>query len=156
MLTRRAFLGAGTTGAVALTAFTNESLTRVAAAAARVADRSPSDVAGDETYWREIQQGFTLDRTLINLNNGGCCPSPRVVHEAFKRYLDLSNAARGPRGVQPCPGLVERGARVSHVADPRAEHRDGAAAPGRRVRLRSRGNGDQPPPQRGAASRAVR
>ncbi|HXT32579.1 MAG TPA: hypothetical protein VN716_24930, partial [Vicinamibacterales bacterium] len=93
MLTRRAFLGAGTTGAVALTAFTNESLTRVAAAAARVADRSPSDVAGDETYWREIQQGFTLDRTLVNLNNGGCCPSPRVVHEAFKRYLDLSNEA---------------------------------------------------------------
>ena len=93
MLTRRAFLGAGTTGAVALTAFTNESLTRVAAAAARVADRSPSDVAGDETYWREIQQGFTLDRTIVNLNNGGCCPSPRVVHEAFKRYLDLSNEA---------------------------------------------------------------
>ena len=30
MLTRRAFLGAGTTGAVALTAFTNEGLARVA------------------------------------------------------------------------------------------------------------------------------
>ena len=47
----------------------------------------------DETYWRDIQQGFTLDRTIINLNNGGCCPSPRVVHEAFKRYLDISNQA---------------------------------------------------------------
>ena len=47
----------------------------------------------DETYWREIQQAFTLDRTIINLNNGGCCPSPRVVHEALKRYLDLSNQA---------------------------------------------------------------
>jgi selenocysteine lyase/cysteine desulfurase len=41
----------------------------------------------------EIQQGFTLDRTIINLNNGGCSPSPRVVHEAFKRYLDISNQA---------------------------------------------------------------
>ena len=51
----------------------------------------PNDLARDETYWREIQQGFTLDRTIINLNNGGCCPSPRVVHEAFKRYLDVSN-----------------------------------------------------------------
>ena len=47
----------------------------------------------DESYWREIQQAFTLDRTIINLNNGGCCPSPRVVHEALKRYLDISNQA---------------------------------------------------------------
>src|SRR5262249_6130845 len=92
-MNRRAFLGRGTTGAVALMAFTNESLTRVAAAAERVAGAPPNDVAADETYWREIQQGFTLDRTIVNLNNGGCCPSPRVVHEAFKRYLDLSNEA---------------------------------------------------------------
>src|SRR6187549_1220221 len=91
MISRRSFLRAGTTSAVALTAFTNESLARVAAAAARTAGAAPADVAADETYWRDIQQGFTLDRTIINLNNGGCCPSPRVVHEAFKRYLDISN-----------------------------------------------------------------
>ena len=93
MISRRSFLRAGTTSAVALTAFTNESLARVAAAGARTAGVAPADVAADETYWREIQQGFTLDRTIINLNNGGCCPSPRVVHEAFKRYLDISNQA---------------------------------------------------------------
>ena len=58
-----------------------------------MAARQAVDVARDETYWREIQQAFTLDRTIINLNNGGCCPSPRVVHEALKRYLDLSNQA---------------------------------------------------------------
>src|SRR3954465_16024307 len=92
MISRRAFLGAGTTSALAL-AFTNESLTRVAAATARAAEIAPDDVAADETYWREIQQAFTLDRTIVNLNNGGCCPSPRVVHEAFKRYLDISNQA---------------------------------------------------------------
>jgi selenocysteine lyase/cysteine desulfurase len=92
MISRRAFLGAGTTGAFAL-AFTNESLARVADAAARTAGSAPADLAADETYWRDIQQGFTLDRTIINLNNGGCCPSPRVVHEAFKRYLDESNQA---------------------------------------------------------------
>src|SRR5436190_7967712 len=93
MISRRSFLRAGTTSAVALTAFTDEGLERVAAAGARTAGLSPADVASDETYWREIQQGFTLDRTIINLNNGGCCPSPRVVHEAFKRYLDISNQA---------------------------------------------------------------
>ena len=93
MLSRRRFLRAGTSGAVGLTAFTNESLSRVAAAAARAAEVSVNDLAKDETYWREIQQAFTLDRTIVNLNNGGCCPSPRVVHEALKRYLDVSNQA---------------------------------------------------------------
>ena len=50
-------------------------------------------MAADEGYWRDIQQAFTLDRTIINLNNGYTCPSPRVVHEALKRYLDISNQA---------------------------------------------------------------
>jgi selenocysteine lyase/cysteine desulfurase len=93
MISRRTFLTAGTTGAVALAAFTNESLARVAAAAARARDVAPADLAMDETYWSEVQQAFTLDRTIINLNNGGCSPSPRVVHEALKRYLDISNQA---------------------------------------------------------------
>ena len=93
MITRRTFLRAGTSGAVALAAFTNESLARVAAAGARTRNAVAADVATDESYWAEIQQAFTLDRTLINLNNGGCSPSPRVVHEAFKRYLDISNQA---------------------------------------------------------------
>jgi selenocysteine lyase/cysteine desulfurase len=66
-------------------------LEEVSAASAAVAERSPDDVAQDEFYWREIQQAFTLDRTLINFNNGNNCPSPRVVHEAMKRYLDMAN-----------------------------------------------------------------
>ena len=94
MLTRRSFLHAtGAAGAVAVAAFKHDSLSRVQAAGRRIENGAPTDVAMDETYWREIQQAFTLDRTIINLNNGGCSPSPRVVHEAFKRYLDLSNQA---------------------------------------------------------------
>jgi len=89
VLTRRHFLQKG---GLALSVLALER-SRLEAAAVRVAGRDPGDLASDETYWREIQQAFTLDRTLINLNNGGCCPSPRVVHEAFKRYLDLSNEA---------------------------------------------------------------
>jgi selenocysteine lyase/cysteine desulfurase len=91
MITRRRFLGAGATAGAVTLAFTNESLARVADAAARTAGTPAADLAADETYWRDIQQAFTLDRTIVNLNNGGCCPSPRVVHEAFKRYLDISN-----------------------------------------------------------------
>ena len=94
MLTRRGFLRTtGTAGLAATAAFTDSGLARMQAAGNRVAAQSTTSVAADETYWREIQQGFTLDRTIINLNNGGCCPSPRVVHEAFKRYLDISNQA---------------------------------------------------------------
>lgn len=94
MLTRRSFLQTtGTVGAVAVAAFGRDGLARVHAAGRRVERLDAVDVATDETYWREIQQAFTLDRTLINLNNGGCSPSPRVVHDAFKRYLDISNQA---------------------------------------------------------------
>src|SRR5215467_9354821 len=80
-------------GVVGLTALKSDWLDRVMAATAAVADRSAADVASDENYWREIQQAFTLDRTIVNLNNGYTCPSPRVVHEALKRYLDISNQA---------------------------------------------------------------
>jgi isopenicillin-N epimerase len=94
MLSRRAFLhSTGSAGAVALSAFNPDGLARVRAAGRRVENVAPTDVAMDESYWGEIQQAFTLDRTIINLNNGGCSPSPRVVHEAFKRYLDISNQA---------------------------------------------------------------
>src|SRR5262245_17731785 len=94
MITRRSFLHAtGTAGAAAIAVFTNEGLSRLHAATRTVAGVPAAEVAADETYWREIQQAFTLDRTIINLNNGGCCPSPRVVHEALKRYLDISNQA---------------------------------------------------------------
>ncbi|MDQ3420275.1 MAG: aminotransferase class V-fold PLP-dependent enzyme [Acidobacteriota bacterium] len=92
MLTRRGFLQTtGTATAAALATFRDEGVAHLEAASRYAASLSPEDVAGDENYWREIQQAFTLDRTLINLNNGGCCPSPRVVHESFKRYLDISN-----------------------------------------------------------------
>jgi isopenicillin-N epimerase len=50
-------------------------------------------LAADEDFWREIRHAFTIDRTLINLNNGGVSPSPRVVQEAMARYLAFSNEA---------------------------------------------------------------
>ena len=95
MLTRRRFLHAtGSAGvAAAVAAFKDDGLARLQAADKWVEGTTAGDVARDENYWREIQQAFTLDRTIINLNNGGCCPSPRVVHEALKRYLDISNQA---------------------------------------------------------------
>ena len=92
MWSRRSFLRmGGALSTATLAAKTVDGLSYVEAASAAVADRSPEDVAQDEFYWREIQEAFTLDRTLINLNNGNTCPSPAVVQNACKRYMDMSN-----------------------------------------------------------------
>ncbi|HSB62276.1 MAG TPA: aminotransferase class V-fold PLP-dependent enzyme [Vicinamibacteria bacterium] len=90
MPSRRSFLAMG---ASALAAFRDDGLERVGAAAKGAAGRTPDEIAADEDYWREVQQAFTVNRSYINLNNGGVSPSPRMVQEAMKRYLDLSNEA---------------------------------------------------------------
>ncbi|OLE15280.1 MAG: aminotransferase V [Gemmatimonas sp. 13_1_20CM_3_60_15] len=53
--------------------------------------RPPTAVADDESYWAEIQRAFDADRTMINLNNGGCSPTPSHVLEAMIRDLRFSN-----------------------------------------------------------------
>jgi len=80
-------------GLAGMAALNTDWLARAASATVAAADRTPAELAADESYWREIQQAFTLDRTILNFNNGYTCPSPRVVHEALKRYLDISNQA---------------------------------------------------------------
>ena len=94
MWTRRTFLrlgGVGAVGTAALATNAAASTAAIEAASLAAADRSAEDVAQDEFYWREIQEAFTLDRTLSNLNNGNSCPAPRVVLEACKRYMDMAN-----------------------------------------------------------------
>jgi selenocysteine lyase/cysteine desulfurase len=49
--------------------------------------------ATDEDFWRLIQQAYTVSPTILNLNNGGVSPSPKVVQEAVERYNRLSNEA---------------------------------------------------------------
>lgn len=38
-----------------------------------------------------IRHAFTVDRNIINLNNGGVSPSPKIVSDTEKRYLDIEN-----------------------------------------------------------------
>ena len=81
-------------GAPAAAALTYSSLVpaRVPAVLEHIAGVT-GDVTRDETFWREVQQAFTVDRSLINLNSGGVSPSPRIVQEAMKGHLDYSNEA---------------------------------------------------------------
>lgn len=52
---------------------------------------SLEDSIQDETFWYQVRQAYTVSSALINLNNGGVCPQPRVVQEAVERYNRLSN-----------------------------------------------------------------
>src|SRR5437773_8813627 len=93
MQTRRHFLGSMVTAGTAIPVLRNDGLDQLRRLTRRVDGRPPAAVAQDEDFWREVKQAFTLDRTIINLNNGGVSPSPRVVQEAMRRYLDYSNTA---------------------------------------------------------------
>ena len=54
-------------------------------------DVSAKDLAMDEDYWSIIQQSYTTSPSLINLNNGGVSPSPRIVQEAVERFNKMTN-----------------------------------------------------------------
>lgn len=49
------------------------------------------NVTLDETFWHQVKMSYTVSSTLINLNNGGVSPQPKVVQEAVERYNRLSN-----------------------------------------------------------------
>ena len=86
---RRNFLHAA--AGSALVAFQTNAIERAAAAARSVKDLTPLEVASDEDYWSEIRNAFTVDRNVINLNNGYVSPAPLMVQDAMRRYLDYSN-----------------------------------------------------------------
>ncbi|MCZ6818493.1 MAG: aminotransferase class V-fold PLP-dependent enzyme, partial [Calditrichaeota bacterium] len=95
MLNRRAFLGVMAKPAVLATAAAVLEPTGMRRALAAIANHegTPAEIAQDESYWFKVQQAFTVDRSLINLNNGGVSPSPAIVQNAMKRHLDYSNEA---------------------------------------------------------------
>ncbi len=94
MINRRDFLHS-LVGAAAVTrpALRNDGVERIFSAASAADGRSPQEIATDESFWMQVQQAFTVDRSLVNLNNGGVCPSPKVVQDAMRRALEYSNEA---------------------------------------------------------------
>ena len=85
MLDRRTFLALG--------AVLNPLTMRDVLADLALAQGSPDEIAADESYWFKVQQAFTVDRSIINLNSGGVSPSPAVTLDAMKRHLDYTNTA---------------------------------------------------------------
>ena len=83
-MTRRDFISYA--GAIA--AFRNDTLAIVEKLVSHTVPE-----AQDEAFWMQIREAFAFDPNIVNFNNGGCCPSPRIVQDAMRRQLELSNQA---------------------------------------------------------------
>ena len=71
-----------------------------AAAAENVSDAlvslnklSPLEAVNDDELWARMAQAYTVSPNILNLNNGGVSPQPKVVQDAVDRYYHLSNEA---------------------------------------------------------------
>jgi selenocysteine lyase/cysteine desulfurase len=54
---------------------------------------SPPPDVSDDDFWAWVQESFTVSPSIINLNNGGVSPQPKVVQDTFERYNKLCNEA---------------------------------------------------------------
>jgi selenocysteine lyase/cysteine desulfurase len=54
---------------------------------------APLKAANDEDLWKSMAQAYTVSPNILNLNNGGVSPQPKVVQDAVDRYYHLSNEA---------------------------------------------------------------
>ncbi len=94
MLDRRNFLGAVAVPGAALALRPARAASVMRAIASYAA--TPDQAAADEDFWFTVGQAFTIDRSIINFNNGGVSPSPAIVQEAMKKHLDFSNQMPPP------------------------------------------------------------
>jgi selenocysteine lyase/cysteine desulfurase len=84
---RRRFLSTAVAGSI----FRANSVALAQNAATSASGRPADVVARDEDFWFQIREAFTVDRTMINLNNGGVSPAPRIVMDTEIRYLEIEN-----------------------------------------------------------------
>jgi selenocysteine lyase/cysteine desulfurase len=90
--TRRHFLQyAAGAAAFAHAVLTDDAVERVRAAVRDAGDAPPNQIAGNEDFWFQVQRAYDIDRSIINLNNGGVAPAPRSVMSALMRHLAFTN-----------------------------------------------------------------
>lgn len=94
MSTRRSFvqqLGAAAAGTLALPTFLEPAF--AAPLQHHRPGVPPSVLAQDEDFWARIKADYTVSPNLLNLNNGGVCPQPKVVQDAHIRFYQYANEA---------------------------------------------------------------
>ncbi|MEW6470406.1 MAG: aminotransferase class V-fold PLP-dependent enzyme, partial [Bacteroidota bacterium] len=57
----------------------------------RISGLTPDESASDEDFWSWVRESFTVNPNIINLNNGGVSPQPKVVQDAHIKYYQLCN-----------------------------------------------------------------
>lgn len=88
---RKSFLTAGT---LSIGSLYNKSLAEdISDAFQELNKLDPLSAAQNEDIWARIQQAYTTSSSIINLNNGGVSPQPKVVQDAANRYYTYSNEA---------------------------------------------------------------
>jgi selenocysteine lyase/cysteine desulfurase len=96
MTTRRSFFrkSFGMAGALSIAPIMQKALAEDVSDALLSLDKlSPFDAASDEDLWARMAQAYTVSPNILNLNNGGVSPQPKVVQDAVDRYYHLSNEA---------------------------------------------------------------
>ena len=93
MLNRRDFLRNCVAGAGVLSVAGNNIHERILAAERDAAGSSPEQIAANEDFWFIIQQAFTEDRNIINLNNGTIQNGLRIVQDAVRRHNEFTGNA---------------------------------------------------------------
>jgi selenocysteine lyase/cysteine desulfurase len=81
------FAGAVTLSGTAATAVAED----VSDALISLKGKSIIDSIQDEDLWSRIAMAYTTSPQIMNLNNGGVSPQPKVVQDAVDRYYHLSN-----------------------------------------------------------------
>ena len=96
MTTRRSFFkkSIGVASALSLTPLISSAIAEdVSDALVSLNKLSPLEAMNDEDLWARMAQAYTVSPNILNLNNGGVSPQPKVVQDAVDRYYHLSNEA---------------------------------------------------------------
>ncbi|HZM00263.1 MAG TPA: aminotransferase class V-fold PLP-dependent enzyme, partial [Planctomycetota bacterium] len=82
----------------------------------------PQAVAQDEDFWAEVGRAFSVDRSIVNLNNGGVSPSPASVQAAVAQRQAWCNSYPSALALlgalQPQVEAVRRQLAAAFGADP--------------------------------------
>jgi hypothetical protein len=96
MTTRRSFFqkAIGAAGVLSFTPLVSKAISEdISDALLSLNKLSPLAAAGDDELWERMAQAYTVSPNILNLNNGGVSPQPKVVQDAVDRYYHLSNEA---------------------------------------------------------------
>ncbi|MFZ1379321.1 MAG: aminotransferase, partial [Saprospiraceae bacterium] len=83
----------GTTGALSLVNPKPilDSFSESQSALAQLSKFDPED--NSEDFWHQVRQSYSVSANIINLNNGGVAPAPKIVQDAVDHYNKLNNEA---------------------------------------------------------------